>query len=123
MKIFLVCPVTNASKKTNAKIAKYVKQLEKQGHRVHWPTLDTEQDDPTGGVNICRTNFQAILDADEVHIWYDEKSYGSKFDMGGVFMLTEMLGIRKRVVVANEVEIKNGPDKSFFLVMKHMAEK
>lgn len=123
MKIFLICPVAKATKKINAKITQYVRGLEEKGHSVHWPTRDTEQDDPTGGVEINRTNFRAILKSDEVHVWYAETSSGSKFDMGGLFMLIEMLGVTKRVVIANEAEIEDAPNKSFFQVLKHLTQK
>lgn len=33
------------------------------GHKVHWPTRDTKQDDPT---------FKAILNTDQIHVWGDE---------------------------------------------------
>src|SRR3990167_9058272 len=101
MKIFLISPVRNAESETQKRITEYVILLEKAGHQVHWPIRDTRQDDPTGGYEICRANFKAIMCADEIHIWYDEKSNGSKFDMGGVFMLVEMIGFKKRVVIAN----------------------
>src|SRR3989338_1779304 len=121
MKIFLISPVRKVDSKTNERIEKYVESLEEASHKVHWPIRDPEQDDPTGGYEICRTNFRAIMCADEIHIWYDEKSNGSKFDMGGVFMLVEMIGFKKRVVIANYEEIEDNESKSFFRVMKHLS--
>ena len=128
--IFLISPVHLSSDGTNLRISGYVNQLEKAGAIVHWPIRDTKQDDPTGGFTICRTNCPAILDADEIHIWYDETSNGSKFDMGAVFMLVEMLGAKKKVVIANEKEAKKVDDenakkrknkKSFFKVFKRLT--
>lgn len=121
MKVFLISPVRLSSDEINARISAYVKQLEVTGAQVHWPIRDTKQDDPTGGLTICRTNCQAILDADEIHIWYDETSNGSKFDMGAVFMLVEMLGAKKKVVIANENEVIDNTQKSFFKVFKRLA--
>lgn len=114
-----------------AKLRKYVTDLEKQEYKVHWPLRDTAQVDPTGGFVVCRTNFKAIVDADEIHIWYDESSNGSKFDMGGVFMLLEILGFKKKIVIANEDEIIDVseidptaiPHKSFYRVFKRLATK
>lgn len=120
-KIFLICPVANASQETNGKIKRYVESLENVGHKVHWPSRDTNQSDFTGGYIICKTNFAAILEADEIHIWYDEASDGSKFDMGGVFMLTEMLGYEKRVIIANEPDIHDYSPKSFYKVFQIAA--
>lgn len=124
MKIFLICPVRNADPDLNVKLANHVKSLEDKGHQVHWPTRDTEQDDPTGGYQICRTNFQAISDADEIHIWYDETSQGSMFDMGGAFMRVEMLHCEKKIVIVNkeEAEAADIKKKSFLKVMKYIAD-
>ena len=123
MKIFLISPVRNAESETQKRIAEYVASLEAVGHRVHWPIRDTKQDDPTGGYEICRANFTGILEADEVYIWYDETSNGSKFDMGGVFMLVAMLGRKKKIVIVNDAEIVDNTKKSFYKVFKHLVEK
>lgn len=121
MKIFLISPVRNADSAVQEQLASYVKTLEDSGCRVHWPMRDTEQNDPSGGYQICRTNFQAILDSDEIHIWYDETSGGSKFDMGGVFMLVEMLGYWKKVVIPNSDAVVDTALKSFFKVFTRVA--
>lgn len=112
----------NAESETQKRIAEYVASLEEVGHQVHWPIRDTKQNDPTGGYEICRTNFIGILESDEVHIWYDETSNGSKFDMGGVFMLVEMLGWKKKVVIVNDGEIVDDTKKSFYKVFMHLVE-
>jgi|SRR3989344_2250776 len=125
MKIFLISPVKNASFLTQSKMELYVDFLERSDHQVHWPIRDTKQEDPTGGYNICRTNFQAILEANEIHIWYDETSGGSKFDMGGVFMLSllaEGMGDKIKVIIANPEEVADVPGKSLFKVMKRIAD-
>ena len=123
MKIFLISPVKDAESKELERVAAYVATLESAGHKVHWPLTDTKQDDLTGGYEICRTNFATILEADEIHIWYDETSGGSKFDMGGVFMLVEMLGWKKKVVIVNDGEVVDNSKKSFYKVFKHLVEK
>lgn len=123
-KIFLICPVRQAGDELQERIAAYVALLESRGAKVHWPPRDTEQNDPTG-YGICATNFQGILDADEVHIWYVEESYGSKFDMGGVFMIVAMLGWEKKIVLVNKEEVAaleaaKGTTKSFFKVFQRL---
>lgn len=123
MKIFLISPVRKTEPEAQRRIAEYVASLEAAGHQVHWPIRDTKQDDPTGGYEICRANFTGILDANEVHIWYDETSGGSKFDMGGVFMLVAMLGYEKKVVIVNDGEIVDNTTKSFYKVFKLLVEK
>lgn len=125
MRVFFISPVNNISSETLEKTKAYVAFLEdRQGFFVHWPYRDTEQNDPTGGYAICKTNFRAMMEwAGSIHIWYDETSGGSKFDMGGIFMLIEMLGWNKRIVIANEdeipEEIKN-KKKSFYKVFKRL---
>ena len=127
MRVFIISPVRNVSSETLKKIKAYVALLKSQGFLVHWPYRDTKQDDPTGGYAICKTNFDRIMRwAGSIHIWYDETSGGSEFDMGGTFMIVEMLGWNKRIVIANEDEI---PDevkerkKSFYKVFKRLQGK
>ena len=122
-KIFLICPVRKDDPVIQEKIERYVKKLEEDGYKVYWPKRDTEQDDPTGGYMICWANFQTMSDAEEVHIWYDESSNGSKFDMGGLFMLKKILSWRFRIIIANlkEAEALDIKEKSFLKVMKHLT--
>ena len=124
MKIFLICPVRKDDPIEQANIQAYVEKKESEGHKVHWPKRDTVQDDPTGGYHICRTNFYAMIGADEIHIWYYEKSQGSMFDMGGAFMYIRMLGLKKRIVIPNlkEAEALDTKEKSFLKVMKHLTD-
>lgn len=125
-KIFVICPVRNAEPDIQEKISEYVANLEAEGHEVYWPARDTEQQDPTGGLQICRANFREIMEANEIHIWYDETSGGSKFDLGGVFMLVEMLRWHKRIVIINEKEAAEkdrGLPKSHFQVSQYLVRK
>lgn len=118
-KVFVICPVANATPEVRKKLEEYVANLEHKGYKVHLPHRDTNQADETGGYEVCRTNFQAIIESSEVHIWYDETSGGSKFDMGGIFMLVVMLGHSKKIVIANENEVPENNRKSFFKVFRH----
>src|SRR3989338_8234883 len=107
--VFFISPVAavmdNQNPELEMKLFRYVLSLEKRGYVVYWPLRDTNQVDITGGLTICRRNFKSIIDADEIHIWYDETSGGSKFDMGGVFMLVEILGYKKRVIIDNDLNV------------------
>lgn len=119
--IFLICPVRNLSEDVKARIASYVRDLEAAGCSVHWPPRDTAQDDPVG-MRICRDNGFAIMRADEVHVWYDPTSQGSVFDLGMAFMLAEVIGAPKKVVIANPGDVD--PDegrKSFPNVLRALA--
>lgn len=95
------------------RIAEYVASLEGEGHKVYWPKRDTEQNDPTGGYQICLANSRAISEADEVHVWYNEDSGGSKFDIGVAFALD------KQVVIANKDYVCR-KKKSFYKVLQYM---
>lgn len=126
-RVFFISPVKGVmdgqDPELEGKLRAYVTDLESQGYKVHWPLRDTKQFDITGGLIICKVNFRAIIDAHEIHIWYDESSKGSAFDMGGVFMLVEMLGSKKKIVIANESEIVDPAPKSFHKVFKHFVDR
>ncbi|MEI6119262.1 MAG: hypothetical protein WCP92_08995 [bacterium] len=83
-KVFVICSVRMADTATKQKLEAYKKKLEAQGYRVHLPHLDTDQN--ASGYQICLQNMKAILDADEVHIFFVPSSYGSHFDLGVAFL-------------------------------------
>ncbi len=121
---FLICPIRNSNPETQKAIAAYVEKQEADGVEMYWPARDTDQTDPHGWTICCR-NRSAILDAGEIHVWYDAASTGSKFDLGMVFVLL-VIGWAKRVVIANPEEVKPTPHKSFenvLLKMQDEAEK
>ncbi|MFH0892138.1 MAG: hypothetical protein V1867_05150 [Candidatus Falkowbacteria bacterium] len=120
-KIFVICPVRGADKDVSAKIKDYIAKLERSGCQAHWPPRDTDQADPVGD-RICRDNLGAILACDEIHIWYDPSSAGSHFDLGGAFMLIEILGHKKKFVLINS-DAPVIPGKSFLNVIRYLAEK
>ena len=105
-KIFLICPVREADEEEKEFLQNYISNLEKEGYKVHYPPRDTNQDDPVG-YNICRENRQAILDADEIHIYFAPKSKGTLFDIGMAFMM------EKPVFLVNIDKIERTPHKSF----------
>lgn len=84
-KIFLICPVRFASEEEDKFLDNYVGQLESQGCKVHYPKRDTNQKDATGGYRICSDNYQAIKEADEIHVYWTKTSQGSLFDLGVAF--------------------------------------
>lgn len=117
-KIFIICPVRNADEAFTRFAQRYVKKLEGQGHHVHLPSRDTDQSDPHG-INICLQNCDAIIAADEVHIWFDPASIGSHFDRGMLFAMLR-LGMPKKVVLINTVYRTD--HKSFENVLLALAE-
>ncbi len=120
----MICPVTNSELEENReeqeKIAAYVAKKEAEGYQVYWPARDTEQKDVTGGYMICYTNSQAMLEADEIHVWYNESSGGSKFDIGVAFTLTEIMGLKKKIVRANKDYLCK-KDKSLYKLLRYIA--
>lgn len=106
MKIFLISPVTNirSIEEDVTQVAKYVKMLEDNGHNVHWPLRDTDQNDPIG-YRICCDNLRAIENADEVHVWWNPETRGGLFDLGAA------VALGKTIRLANSVQETTG--KSF----------
>ena len=119
-KVFLISPVRNIAPETLEALGSYVAKLESEGVEVYWPYRDTDQTDPHGWTICCR-NRSAILDANEIHIWYDAKSTGSSFDNGMVFALLGV-GWTKKVVIANPEAVKPTPHKSFENVLLKLQE-
>lgn len=119
--VFLICPVRSVALETTARIAQYVASLEQQGYAVHWPSRDTNQDDPIG-LAICLQNTNAIRDADEVHLWYDPLSQGSIFDLGATVMASLVIGPRKKFVIANPDAVHPTGGKSLQNVVLAMQE-
>ncbi len=113
MRIYLICPVRNATEEQKKRMLQYIADLESAGHQVHYPARDTKQEDETGGWNICTTNKNAILNADEVHIFWDDKSSGTLFDLGMAFCAN------KKLVVVNPETIDTTNTKSFHNVINY----
>jgi len=110
-KVFLICPVRNVDPIEQERIVEYVHTLESSGVKVRWPERDTSQDDPIG-IEICYANVGAIKQADQVHVWWNKDSEGSRFDLGAAFALGKIIR------VANIVP--STPHKSFENVLRHL---
>ena len=96
MKIFIICPVRNASEEQKEQIIAYVEKLTEAGHSVYYPAIHTDQSGD--GVNICCQNKMALTGAEEIHIFYDPNSAGTLFDLGMAYAL------EKKLVLINRVE-------------------
>lgn len=119
--IFLICPVRKATGDTAKKIEKYITKLEESDCKVYWPARDTDQSDPIG-LRICKDNCKEIFKADEVHVWWDENSRGSLFDLGISFMCHHLAdGVK--IILANPDEVKPTQEKSFNNVLLALHEK
>ncbi len=112
-KVFLICPVRNATEEQKMEIQDYIAGLERQEFTVYYPARDTDQNDEIG-FRICTDNKNAIVEADEIHVFYDTGSAGSLFDLGMAFALN------KKLVIANTV--KRTETKSFANVIVAWSE-
>lgn len=124
MKAYIIRPIRHCTPEQEAAISAYVARLEAQGYTVHDPRRDTVQEDDSNGFQVCEQNARAILDADEVHVWWEPTSEGSIFDLGMVWMLRE-LGQHcwcypPHVFLANEFAVPEG--KCFERVLLKWAE-
>lgn len=86
-KVYLVCPVRNANASQIMAMDRYVQKLEVEGCEVHYPPRDVDQSNDDGGVRICQQHRDAMLDCNEVHVFWDNNSKGSHFDVGMAYML------------------------------------
>jgi hypothetical protein len=106
MNIYIICPVRNADADRLKSMRDYAQELQRAGHRVHFPPDDAPQDDPTGAT-ICATHSAAMHEADEVHVFWDVESFGSHFDLGMAYAL-------KKRIVAVSCERPDPPGKSYW---------
>lgn len=91
MKIFVICSVRGMDEEYRKKLEDHVTALEQEGHTVHLPHRDTNQE--ASGLEICSQNLNAIEEADEIHIFYSSKSQGTHFDMGCAFALGKCIKV------------------------------
>lgn len=113
-KIYVVCSVRNADPKEVEQVEAYVKKLEEEGHEVHYPPRDVDQECETG-VSIVEAHRKAMLASSEVHVFWNVESSGSHFDIG----MAVALG--KKIIGVNAVH-EDGEGKSYWKVIKHYEE-
>ncbi|MBP5678535.1 MAG: hypothetical protein J6X28_01745 [Bacilli bacterium] len=93
-KIFLICPVRNATEEQRKWIEDFVEEKQENGYIVHAPHLHTNQNDPIGGgYSICKQNAKAVASSEEIDVYYDQTSTGSVFDLGVAYALHKPLRI------------------------------
>jgi len=98
MKRYILSPVTNVTPKEVEIIETWVKDREAEGHLVHLPWRDVDQEGLTG-LGCCVENLQAMEECDIIDMyWNPKKSPGSIFDLGMAFALG------KRWTLINEVD-------------------
>lgn len=115
MKIYLICPVRNATPEILNDMFDYVTILRKNGYEVHYPPEDAPQHDPVGNL-ICETHLSAMKNCDQVHVYWDVDSKGSHFDLGMAYALG------KTIIPIATIK-SDGPEKSYWKVMKYWNKK
>jgi nucleoside 2-deoxyribosyltransferase len=97
MKIFMI-----GSTAYQDKINKYAEKLRKKGHEVLIPVFDTWKDATV--LEILTENRRLMRMADEVHMIYDGRSDGTKFDFGMCFAMEKPL----RIIYMNNKHLVDG---------------
>ncbi len=92
-KIFLICPVRNATPEQRKWIEDFARQKESDGYQIHAPHLHTRQEDLFGGYTICKKNEEAVATSEEIDLYYDQSSTGSVFDLGAAYQLEKPLKV------------------------------
>ena len=124
-KIFLICPVRNATEEQKKWIENFVLEKYNDGYTIHAPHLHTRQTDMFGGYSICLQNAKAVAESSEIDIYYDQKSTGSVFDLGVSYALGKPLKLlnKDEIVFDNNDSIdnlvKNWPYNSNNKVLKY----
>lgn len=90
LNIYIICAVRGEPEEKIAALRRYAVVLRAEGHWVHFPPDDVEQDDPTGE-GICRDHRVAMEKCDEVHVFWDVNSKGSHFDLGMAYALQKTI--------------------------------
>lgn len=101
MKRYLLSPVTNVTQEEAETIEAWVVAREAEGHEVHLPWRDVDQEHLTGW-GCCCENLEAMEKADIIDIyWNPTNSPGSIFDLGMAFAMG------KQWTLINSVETDN----------------
>jgi len=79
------------STRYKGKIREYADTLTKLGYEARSPVFDSHPDLDEYG--ICATNREMIEWADEVHVFWDQRSMGTIFDLGMAFALRKLIKI------------------------------
>jgi hypothetical protein len=115
-KVFLICPVRGITDGEKMFLHRYSEDLEQKGYKVYFPYRDTNQNDPIG-LRICTDNRKAIMEADEIHVYWNQDSEASRFDFGMAFMA------EKPIKLINIDNVQKTPKKSLQNVLIELDSK
>lgn len=89
-KVYIICPVRNITKKQKETILKYYDKISKTCD-VYLPFLNNIKNI----LKIYKNNIEALIKADEVHIFWSNNSKGSIFDLAISFVLNKKMKLIK----------------------------
>lgn len=69
----------------------HVEKLEKEGHVVALPAFDDYKE--LDALGVCKHNRSLLEQADEIHVIWDQRSFGTIFDLGMAFALRKKLRV------------------------------
>jgi hypothetical protein len=94
MKIVVICPVRAAEPGRTLLIKAHIAGLRDEGHTVfsYW---DTPMEACPTGAEILFGHLGAMVDADVVHVFWDETSRGCHFELGTAVALNKFLVIKR----------------------------
>ena len=105
-KIFLICPVRNATDEQRKWIEDFVREKYEDGYTIHAPHLHTRQTDLFGGYAICKQNAEAVDSSEVIDIYYYQSRTGSVFDLGVAYALHKPLRLLNREeIVFNDEDL------------------
>lgn len=119
MKAYIICPVRGVTIAERVELDDYVAALEATGVQAHYPPRDVDQTDDGIGMNICSAHRDAMLLADEIHVYWNQASTGSHFDLGMAFALAGQRPIKFKLI--NKVEAT--PKKSYNNVLLELVRR
>lgn len=91
MKIGIIHSINSASEEHLTKVKAYAFSLWADGHAVHCPILNTNQNGTS--MEICASNVEAFRTCDEIHVFYNSTSKGAHFDLGACFAMGKKIKV------------------------------
>jgi hypothetical protein len=98
--VYVICPVRNATDEEQEFLEQYKQTLESRGLKVCYPAISTNQDDDSGGYQICHDHCHEIARSREIYVYWNGKSTGSYVDLGCALM--EHFTKGKKVILVKE---------------------
>jgi hypothetical protein len=102
--VYMICPVRKATPEEIESLKAYRDGLEAEGKKVCYPAESTDQDDKSGGFQICEDHTREIVGSEEIHIFWNPDSRGSYVDLGTAFSRHFIEGKNIRLINRDTVE-------------------